>query len=156
MGMYLTVYVEQLKKGKYRGVRVLPDANEPKDHCSCRTRGICWYHKYCWYNCNNSDVCAVLTGLKNNISVDQVVCAERPKQYSPEFQPRTDKGEFPFTVVRLSDILSYDFNQLVSRGDEPKEPLSERCSVLLTMLKQIQQAVGETPPEEVRLLCCVD
>lgn len=159
MSQILTIYVEQLQNGKYRGVPRLLNKDEPKEYCSCRKGGkwFCRFHKYSWYDGNNSEVIAVLTGLRNFINVEQVDGVDRPDKYSPELQPVVDRGEFFYAVVRLSDLLAYDFRQLVSRFDQsPKYPLGEHCSDLLDMVKRLQQAVGETPPELVRLLISVD
>jgi len=149
MSAIISIYVERLAGGKYHAV---PSPVRESDTRVRDPGGPSTYHLYEWYNGGwgaSNRVLVSLLSCWGQYEGEPLTRVDDPGAFSDELA--SDLAEDYPTVIRLSDLLSYDFDQLISCGDEP-EPLRQWASSLLDMLKAVQAAVGTTQPHDVRLL----
>lgn len=148
MSAIISIYVEKLEGGKYHAVpRPVRESEARVDDPDSGT-----YEKYEWYNCGWGASNRVLVGLLScwgEYEREPLAQVDDPQPFSEELADHLAE-DYP-TVIRLSDLLSFDFDQLISYKGE-SEPLRELASSLLDMLTVVHAAVGVTPPQDVRLL----
>ena len=144
MSAIISIYVEQLVGEKYHAVpRPVRQSDTWADDPDPDT-----YDKYEWYNhCwgASNRVLVSLLSCWGQYEYDPLTPMDDPQPFSDELADHLAE-DYP-TVIRLSDLLTYDFDQLVE-----SEALRQWASSLLDMLTAVKAAVGTTPPYDVRLL----
>lgn len=148
MSAIISIYVEKLEGGKYHAVpRPVRESDTRPEEPDASA-----YHRYEWYNCGwgaSNRVLVSLLSCWGQYEDEPLAQIDKPHPFSDELADELAE-DYP-TAIRLSDLLSYNFDQLILSGKEP-EPLRESASSLLDMLAAVQAAVGTTRPDDVRLL----